>query len=134
MSHNLTFFFSKRHFLEDKTKAAEEKRRKQDEALNVARRVADEARQAAEAQRKGLSLPSRTTDIKSTASAPKKALAGVPSLAKWKLNKDKSVTGFVSGSKTFAEGEQITTSPIVSEVITRGEVVKTGSGATYFLV
>jgi hypothetical protein len=61
--------------LEDKTKAAEEKRRKQDEALNVARRVADEARQAAEAQRKELSLPSRTTDIKSTASAPKKAPA-----------------------------------------------------------
>lgn len=120
--------------MEDKTKVAEEKRRKQEEALNSARRAADEARQAAEAQSKELSQSSRSSDTRSTVSAPKKAPAGVPSLVKWKLNKDKSVTGYISGSKTFPEGEQITTSPIVSEVITRGEVVKTGSGSKYFLV
>jgi hypothetical protein len=94
MSQSLTFFFSKRFFLEDKSKA----------------------------------------DTKSTGSVPKKAPAGVLSLAKWKLNKDRSITGFISGSKTFAEDEEITTSPIVSEVIARGEVVKTSSGSKYFLV
>ena len=120
--------------MEDKAKAAEEKRRKQEEALNVARRAADEARQAAEAQRKELTQSSKLSEKKTVGSAASKAPAGVPSLVKWRLNNDKSVSGFISGSSSFSEGEKITTSPIISDVISSGQVVKTGSGSKYFLV
>jgi hypothetical protein len=127
-------FLRVRYFLEDKAMASEEKRRKQQEALTIARRAADEARQAAETQRKDLSQISRAEEKKIVGSVAKKAPGGVPSLVKWKLNKDNTITGFISGSSTFPEGEKVTTSPIVSEVIQNGEVVRTGSGSKYFLV
>jgi hypothetical protein len=65
---------------------------------------------------------------------PKKAPRGVPSLVNWKKNRDGSVTGFITGSDNFEEGERITTSPIASGDIGSGEVVQTGSGSKYFLV
>ena len=64
----------------------------------------------------------------------KKAPRGVPSLVKWRKNADKSITGFISGSTSFPEGERITTSPITTGDIGSGQVVKTGSGSSYFLV
>ncbi len=65
---------------------------------------------------------------------PEKAPRGVPSIVSWRKNFDGSITGFISGSPNFAEGEKITTSPITGGTIKAGQVVKTGSGSRYFLV
>ena len=66
--------------------------------------------------------------------APKKAPAGVPSLVNWKQNRDGGVTGFISGSPAFDEGERVTTSPIATGDVGAGNTVQTGSGSRYFLV
>jgi len=86
-------------------------------------------------------LPSGTISVSSgfsefTAGSPKsnkKAPKGVPSLSNWKKNRDDSITGLISGSPNFNEGERITTSPIESGKLENGQVVKTGSGSKYFL-
>ena len=59
---------------------------------------------------------------------------GVPKLINWRKNRDGSITGFISGSPNFDEGEKITTSPITSGSIEEGQVVRTGSGSSYYLV
>ena len=64
---------------------------------------------------------------------PKQAPRGVPTMSRWKKNFDGSITGLISGSKTFSDGDRVTTSPIVGGKIARGEVVTTGSGSKYFL-
>lgn len=58
---------------------------------------------------------------------------GVPSLTRWKSNRDGSVMGLITGSDQFTENERITTSPIVKGVIAPGNVVVTSSGSKYFL-
>jgi hypothetical protein len=63
----------------------------------------------------------------------KTAPMGVPKLTRWRQNSDGTITGLVSGSRGFEEGQRITTSPIASGTIAAGEVVKTGSGSRYFL-
>jgi hypothetical protein len=70
---------------------------------------------------------------KATATVKKTAPRGVPTITKWRKNNDGSVTGNISGSPKFSEGERITTSPIVSGTLAAGEVVITGSGSRYFL-
>lgn len=64
----------------------------------------------------------------------KKAPPGVPKLVKWRKNRDSTITGFITGSSSFDEGDRITTSEIVSGLIKSGQVVKTGSGSRYYLV
>ena len=78
-------------------------------------------------------IPKKSPSLKV---APKKSSAppGVPKMAKWRKNRDGSVTGFISGSRNFDEGEKITTSPIVKGDIANGSLVQTGSGSKYFLV
>lgn len=72
---------------------------------------------------------------KKAAKAPaKKGPRGVPSIVSWRENRDGSITGFISGSPNFSEGERITTSPIANGTIDGGQVVTTGSGSRYFLV
>merc|ERR1711935_1083017 len=86
-------------------------------------------------------MPSGTISISSgfsefTSGSPKsnkKAPKGVPSLSGWKKNRDDSVSGLISGSPNFNEGERITTSPIESGKLEDGQVVTTGSGSKYFL-
>ena len=63
----------------------------------------------------------------------KKAPAGVPTIGRWKQNPDGSITGLVRGSRNFADGDKITTSPIAKGKIESGQVVRTGSGSRYFL-
>ena len=58
---------------------------------------------------------------------------GVPSLEKWSKNRDGSITGIISGSPSFKDGDRITTSPIVSGEIKLGAIIQTGSGSLYFL-
>jgi hypothetical protein len=43
------------------------------------------------------------------------------------------VTGIITGSRNFPDGERVTTSKIVSGTLASGEVVRTGSGSRYFL-
>eukprot|EP00557_Chaetoceros_sp_GSL56_P008337 CAMPEP_0176505254 /NCGR_PEP_ID=MMETSP0200_2-20121128/16395_1 /TAXON_ID=947934 /ORGANISM="Chaetoceros sp., Strain GSL56" /LENGTH=1628 /DNA_ID=CAMNT_0017904793 /DNA_START=134 /DNA_END=5020 /DNA_ORIENTATION=+ len=59
---------------------------------------------------------------------------GVPKLVKWRKNRDSTITGFITGSSSFGEGDRITTSEIVSGVFESGQVVKTSSGSRYYLV
>lgn len=70
-----------------------------------------------------------------TAPTPKQSIptkvqapSGVPTLSNWRQNDDGSITGKISGSPSFKEGETITTSPVASGA-TSGSVVKTNSGS-----
>jgi len=58
---------------------------------------------------------------------------GVPTLSGWKLNREGCISGRISGSSNFRDGEQVTTSPIAQGRIESGSTVKTGSGSRYFL-
>jgi hypothetical protein len=57
-----------------------------------------------------------------------KVPTGVPMLVKWKQNPDRSITGIISGSSSFSDGERITTSPITNDAI-GGSVAVTSSGS-----
>jgi hypothetical protein len=58
---------------------------------------------------------------------------GVPTVSRWKQNRDGSITGIISGSINFNEGERVTTSPLAKGKVASNEVVTTGSGSKYFL-
>lgn len=58
---------------------------------------------------------------------------GVPTLSSWRKNFDGSVSGNITGSANFRDGEKITTSAISGGTISSGEVVVTASGSKYFL-
>ncbi len=76
------------------------------------------------------------TDVSSTGATKvtsKVAPRGVPTIQRWRKNRDGSVTGIVYGSSSFSDGEQVTTSPIAIGTIAAGELVRTGSGSKYFL-
>lgn len=81
-----------------------------------------------------VSLSSGFSEFTSGSPKPnKKAPRGTPSLSSWRKNRDDSVTGLITGSPNFSEGERVTTSPIVKGEIESGQVVQTGSGSKYFL-
>ena len=63
----------------------------------------------------------------------KTAPRGVPTMSRWRKNGDGSVSGIISGSPSFRDGERVTTSPIKRGKIAKFEVVTTGSGSRYFL-
>jgi len=72
-----------------------------------------------------------TGDDKSVQSAAALAPKGVPTMTKWRQNKDGSVTGLISGSSAFPNGESITTSPITTKDPSTDSVVTTVSGSRY---
>ena len=51
--------------------------------------------------------------VKKAATAP----AGVPTLTRWKQNPDGSISGRITGSKSFRSGTEITTSPDRKSVV-----------------
>ena len=53
---------------------------------------------------------------------------GVPVLSKWRKNSDGSISGIISGSPAYVDGDAISTSPIKGEAIS-GAVVTTQSGS-----
>jgi hypothetical protein len=57
---------------------------------------------------------------------------GMPVISKWKQNPDGSISGIVSGSKAFKDGEAITTSPLKGQAVA-GSVAITRSGSKYYL-
>ena len=73
--------------------------------------------------------PVKKQQKQSVPSAPN----GVPTINNWKLNGDGSISGKISGSPNFRDGEAVTTSQIANGRIERGAVVTTGSGSRYFL-
>jgi hypothetical protein len=69
-----------------------------------------------------------------TSPVVKKGPKGVPAIGRWKQNRDKSISGLITGSMAFPDGEKITTSPIAKGTVAPGEVVVTSSGTRYFLL
>lgn len=60
--------------------------------------------------------------------------SGVPVINKFKQNRDGSVTGFITGSANFKEGEKVTTSKLApNQKVESGNVVVTVSGSKYFI-
>ena len=65
------------------------------------------------------------TVAKTTSAAPR----GVPTISKWKVDSsDNSISGFISGSTAFKDGEPVTTSAVVGQVASN-TVVRTKSGS-----
>ncbi|KAL7580387.1 hypothetical protein ACA910_004412 [Epithemia clementina (nom. ined.)] len=88
-----------------------------------------------------IQIPGITTPLSSPSPSPVKAVPakpataprGVPTLKRWRKTANGAITGIISGSSSFDDGDRITTSPIASGTIASGEVVRTGSGSRYFL-
>merc|ERR1711865_368709 len=80
--------------------------------------------------KKKVSKPAATSKrVPKPVVAPK----GVPTLNNWEPNRDGTITGIISGSDNFEEGERVTTSAIAKGKIMANQVVTTGSGSKYFL-
>ena len=72
---------------------------------------------------------------KKSANVPADAPPGIPKVIDWKQNFDGSISGFVTGSNDFVEGERIVTSPLrKGEAVESESVVTTVSGSKYYLV
>jgi len=69
-------------------------------------------------------------DVQPSSGAPK----GVPTMSKWRQNRDGSITGLISGSSAFSSGESITTSPITTKEPSMSTVVTTVSGSRYVVL
>jgi hypothetical protein len=81
----------------------------------------------------GLGKPELEELPVATSAKVARAPVGVPTITRWRVNADQTVTGLVKGSRNFDDGSRITTSPITSGTLQSGEVVRTGSGSRYFL-
>lgn len=133
---------------EARKRAAEEKRLRAVEAAEARKRdVAEKkatqeaAKRAQKSQETVATAKPRTTislgflnfgDSSSAAPAPTGAPAGIPTITKWRQNNDGSITGLISGSNAFRNGESVTTSVIKGNV-SDNTVVQTISGSKYYL-
>ena len=54
-------------------------------------------------------------------------------MSDWKQNRNGSISGYISGTNRYGEGEFVTTSPITNKAAPAGAVVETKSGSKYFL-
>ena len=69
------------------------------------------------------------TVAKTTTTTTSAAPRGVPTISKWKIDpSDNSISGIISGSSAFKDGEPVTTSAVVGQVASN-TVVKTKSGS-----
>ena len=131
--------------LEAQRQAAEQKRQQAEERKRQA--AAQREQQAANARASLGEAKSRTTislgdlfggnaakeesKVKVDVTPPKKKSAappGVPVLSNWKQNSDGSITGRISGSPNFTDGQFITTSPIAPGA-TENSLARTSSGS-----
>jgi hypothetical protein len=81
----------------------------------------------------GSGAPRELLDRNVASPSNQKAPRGVPTIKRWKTNRDGSVSGYIYGSTSFQDGEKVTTSVIAAGSLTPGEIVRTGSGSRYFL-
>jgi len=135
---------SKQAALAEKQKAAEEKRLAAIAANETKKREVEEKKAAAVKASSNTVSKAKTgatislgflnfgkkTEEEPTqpSSAPSKAPRGVPTISKWYRNDDDSISGQISGSAAFRDGETITTSPMKTET-GRDTVVVTVSGS-----
>ena len=126
---------------EEKRRVAEERRQQAIEASVAKRKEAEEKRKASNfakqsSPQSGGTKSSQTFSLGflnfgQDAGAPAKVSAapkGVPMLSKWRKNGDGSISGTISGSPAFREGEFVTTSPVAGNAID-GATVRTSSGS-----
>ena len=118
-----------------------EAQRKRDEAAAKraskakAEQVLQSARPASTISLFGFGVKDDSVETKPSTAKPvkvtkvSKAPRGVPVISKWRENRDGSVSGFISGSPSFEDGDAVTTSPIVGGGLVSGSVVRTGSGS-----
>jgi hypothetical protein len=131
-----------------KQAAVEEKKRLQEEA-NAKRAAEAAAKKAAQEEAKAKQLKKQQAE-KAVSSAPRgvtislfgfgqkngdtdsssstSAPGGVPTISRWRQESDGSITGVISGSSAFKNGDPITTSPIRGKAV-GGSVVTTKSGS-----
>ena len=57
---------------------------------------------------------------------------GIPTLSKYRRNRDGSITAYIFNSSSFEDGKMITTSPVKTKV-SPGSIVETSSGSKYLL-
>lgn len=123
---------AKKRALEAKQAAAAKKRIQEQQAAAVAKQKKIENKQRQQAM--GKAKPGATislglfggsaANIAPASGAP----PGVPTLSRWKRNRDGSLSGFISGSTTFRNGDSVTTSPIKGTPV-GGSVATTVSGS-----
>ena len=121
----------------EKEAAAEEAKAKLEALKKKQAKAAEQSLQSA-APRRTISLGDLFNlgkNEEETVAVPKQATSttsqappGVPTISNWKQNDDGSITGTITGSNSFKQGETITTSP-VAKGATTGSVVKTNSGS-----
>jgi hypothetical protein len=125
----------------------EEQLQAQQSKAEAAARKKEEQSQARQAKTKAATLKQQSGTISlgssSDSSSPglfsfgkgaSKPPAGVPVITRWKRNSDGTVTGLISGAKSFKEGEKVTTSKLAAgQTPASGKLVVTNSGSKYFL-
>ena len=135
---------SKQAALAEKQKAAEEKRltaiaaneakkreleEKKAAAVKAASNIVTKAKKGATISLGFLNFGNKAEEEPTQpSSAPSKAPRGVPIISKWYENDDGSISGQISGSAAFRDGETVTTSPIKTKT-GRDTVVVTVSGS-----
>jgi hypothetical protein len=120
---------AKQAALVERKKAAEEKRlfaiaanktKKKEVDIKKAAVTANQAETLLSKAKKGATISlgflnfGGKKDDEPSKSSPK-APRGVPTISKWYPNRDGSITGQISGSSAFKDGEAVTTSPLKTE-------------------
>jgi hypothetical protein len=102
-------------------------------AIRFSRTIALPKKQNDDPMRSSAASPStQIKRTKPTNNLSQKSLR-IPSLQKWRKNRDGSLTGYVFGSQQFTDNTRITTSSIVKGNISLGNIVVTTSGSKYRL-
>ena len=117
-----------------KRKEAEEKRKVDQQKKEAKQAVGSAKKSSATISLGFFGFGQKSDDDDEVTEAPKVSNApkGVPSLSKWKQNGNGSISGLISGSSAYKDGEKITTSAITTSA-EGGTVVQTKSGSKYFL-
>lgn len=118
---------------EERKRRLEEEKRERDLQIAVAKKKAAEEKQRLRETNQAKPGATISLGLFGLGQASKSAMSsaapqGVPTLSSWKQNRDGSVSGLISGSSSFRNGESITTSPIRGSVV-GGSVVSTISGS-----
>lgn len=135
---------------------AAEKKRLAEERRAEAKRIADEKKAEAERQRL-LAVEKKSAEVRLQKAKPGATISlgffslgqsksvgevgkdvtlsmapkGVATISKWTQNRDGSISGRISGSSAFTDGESITTSPITTKEPLEKSIVTSISGSRY---
>lgn len=111
---------AKQAAIEEKKRAAQKQQKKQ------------QAEKAVSSAPRGVTISlfgfGQKNDDTDSSSASAAVPGGVPTISRWRQERDGSITGIISGSGAFKNGDPITTSPIRGKAV-GGTVVTTKSGS-----